>query len=39
MGPDRRHPLKAGAFRAPASPAYGLDRMSPARQGLAKQVR
>jgi hypothetical protein len=39
MGPDRRHPLKAGAFRAPASRLIGLDRMSRARQGLAKRVR
>ena len=39
MGPDRRHPVKAGAVRAPRFAACGLDRMSPARQGLAMQVR
>ncbi len=38
MGPDRRHPLKAGASRAPASRLVGLDWMSPARPGLAMQV-
>jgi len=39
MGPDQRPPVKAGAFRAPRFAARGLDRMSPARQGLAKKVR
>jgi hypothetical protein len=37
--PDQRHPVKAGACRAPRFAACGLDRPSPARQGLAKQVR
>ena len=39
MGPDRRHPLKAGAVQRPRFAACGLDRMSPARQGLAMLVR
>ena len=39
MGPDRGHPVKAVASRAPASRLIGLDGMSPARQGLGKQVR
>ncbi len=39
MGPDQRHPVKAGAFRAPRFAACGLDRLSPARQGPAKQLR
>src|SRR5450755_1513909 len=39
MGPDRRHPLKARAIRAPGSAGSRLDRMSPARQGLTMLVR
>jgi hypothetical protein len=38
MGPNRCHPVKARAVRAPGSAGYGLDRMSPARLGLAMQV-
>jgi hypothetical protein len=37
--PDQRHPVKVGAFRAPRIAACGLDRLSPAQQGLAMQVR
>jgi hypothetical protein len=36
-GPDRRQALKAGAFRAPAARGFGLDRLSPARQGACKR--
>jgi len=39
MGPDRRQPVKARAVRAPGSAGCGLDRLAPARQGLAMQVR
>ena len=38
MGPDRRQPVKAGASRHRCA-AYGLDRLSPARQRLSMQVR
>lgn len=37
-GPDQRHPLKAGPLRGGACRA-SLDRLSPARQGLGKQLR
>ena len=36
--PDRRHPVKAGASRAPLR-GFGLDRLSPARRRLAKRSR
>jgi hypothetical protein len=39
IGPDQRHPVKAGAFRATARAASGLDWLSPARQWLGKQIR
>ena len=39
VGPDRRHPVKAVASRAPRFAAGSLDRMSPARQRLGKQAR
>jgi hypothetical protein len=39
MGPDRRHPVKARAVRAPGSAGCGLDRLAAARQGLAMQIR
>jgi hypothetical protein len=32
-------PSRLALFARPAPPAHGLDRMSPARQGLAMQVR
>jgi len=36
VGPDRRHPVKAVASRAPRFAAGSLDRMSPARQRVGK---
>ena len=39
MGPDRRHPGKGGRVPRPRFVAGDLDRMSPARQRLGKQVR
>ena len=32
-------PSRLALFARPAPPACGLDRLAPARQGLAKQVR
>src|SRR5258708_40095137 len=39
MGPDPRHPPRLARIARPGFAACGLDRMSPARQGLAMLVR